>query len=69
MDKLIVTCLNQNPQISSQIPEVGNINFVLILYHINIMAQKVIYYHVNIISNLVVLFLTLFCGKNCNFLF
>jgi hypothetical protein len=30
--------------------EVGNINFFLILYHINIMAQKVIYYNVNIIS-------------------
>jgi hypothetical protein len=25
--------------------EVGNINFFLIVYHINIMAQKVIYYH------------------------
>jgi hypothetical protein len=30
-------------------PEVGNINFFLISYHINIMAQKMIYYQVYII--------------------
>jgi hypothetical protein len=35
-------------------PEVTNINFFLISYHINIMAQKVIYYHVNIISKKVI---------------
>jgi hypothetical protein len=35
-------------------PEVTNINYFLISYHINIMALKVIYYHVNIISKKVI---------------